>query len=331
MPIIALAAAAVAFFFSGPVRAALPTSVVNPLLVVIMFGMGMTLKLSDFKVVVTRPKAALVGIASQFVIMPFSAWLLCLAFQLPTEFAVGVILLGCCPGGTASNVMTYLAKGDVALSVGMTAVTTLMAPVVTPALVLLLAGQSINVSFMSMFMSIVQVVILPIIMGFVVNFFFEKAARKYSAVLPLISVVSITVIIMAVVASSAGRLREAAATAALTMVVLVLHNFVGYALGYLAGKAAGLSRAQMRTLSIEVGMQNSGLAVSLANTHLASMPMAVMGGTVCSVWHIFSGSVYANFLASTKEKCERKDAGAAAGAGAGAVSCTGHAAAGELS
>ena len=158
MAIIALAVAIIALIIPGPVHSALPTSWVNTLLGIVMFGMGMTLKLSDFKVVFTKPKAVIVGICSQFIVMPLLAFLLVTIFQLPTELAVGVILVGCCPGGTSSNVMTYLSKGDVALSVGMTACTTIMAPVVTPALVLLLAGQSIDVSYVSMLMSIVQVV-----------------------------------------------------------------------------------------------------------------------------------------------------------------------------
>lgn len=169
MAIIALAVAIIAFVAPAPVHAALPTSWVNPLLGIVMFGMGMTLKLGDFKVVFTKPKAVITGILSQFIIMPLIAWVLCLVFQLPTELAVGVMLVGCCPGGTSSNVMTYLSKGDVALSVGMTACTTIMAPVVTPALVLLLAGQSVDVSYVSMLLSIVQVVLVPIALGFVIN------------------------------------------------------------------------------------------------------------------------------------------------------------------
>ena len=166
MAIIALLVAIIALIFPQPIHAAIPTSWVNTLLGIVMFGMGMTLKLSDFKVVFTKPKAVICGILSQFIIMPVLAFLLVTLFQLPTELAVGVILVGACPGGTSSNVMTYLAKGDVALSVGMTACTTIMAPFVTPALVLLLAGQTVDVSYVSMLVSIVQVVLVPIALGF---------------------------------------------------------------------------------------------------------------------------------------------------------------------
>lgn len=161
MAIIALAVAIIALVFPAPVSAVVKTSYVNILLGIVMFGMGMTLKLADFKVVFTKPKAVVVGILAQFVIMPVLAFLLTMVFQLPPELAVGVILVGSCPGGTSSNVMTYLAKGDVALSVGMTACTTVMAPIVTPLLVLLFAGQTVDVNVVDMFLSIVQVVLVP--------------------------------------------------------------------------------------------------------------------------------------------------------------------------
>ena len=300
MAIIALLVAIIALAVPEPVHAILPTSWVNPLLGIVMFGMGMTLKLSDFKVVFTKPKAVITGILSQFIIMPLIAWVLCLVFQLPTELAVGVMLVGCCPGGTSSNVMTYLSKGDVALSVGMTACTTIMAPVVTPALVLLLAGQAVDVSYVSMLMSIVQVVLVPIVLGFVINHFFEKFAQACSKVLPLVSVIAICLIIMAVVAANAAKIMT---VGWLIVAVVMLHNLCGYALGYGVGKLLGLSRDQMRTLSIEVGMQNSGLATSLATVHFASMPLAAVPGTVFSVWHNISGAIYANILArSAKEE-----------------------------
>ena len=299
MAIIALAVAIIALVVPAPVHAVLPTSWVNPLLGIVMFGMGMTLKLSDFKVVFTKPKAVITDILSQFIIMPLLAWLLCTIFQLPTELAVGVMLVGCCPGGTSSNVMTYLSKGDVALSVGMTACTTILAPIVTPALVLLLAGQSVDVSYMSMLMSIVQVVLVPIILGFIINAVAPKIADVFGKVLPLISVIAISLIIMAVVSANAAKLMT---VGALIIVVVILHNLCGYALGYLAGRALGLSRAQMRTLSIEVGMQNSGLATSLATVHFAAMPLAAVPGAVFSVWHNISGAVYANILARTADK-----------------------------
>ena len=307
MAIIALLVAIIALIFPQPIHAAIPTSWVNTLLGIVMFGMGMTLKLSDFKVVFTKPKAVICGILSQFIIMPALAFLLVTLFQLPTELAVGVILVGACPGGTSSNVMTYLAKGDVALSVGMTACTTIMAPFVTPALVLLLAGQTVDVSYVSMLVSIVQVVLVPIALGFVINYFFSKFAEAFGKALPLISVIAICLIIMAVVSANAAKLMS---TGLLVIAVVMLHNVCGYALGYLAGRLLGLTKEQMRTLSIEVGMQNSGLATSLATMHFAAMPMAAVPGTAFSVWHNISGAVYANILARTAES--KKDESRAA-------------------
>ncbi len=307
MAIIALLVAIIALIFPQPIHAAIPTSWVNTLLGIVMFGMGMTLKLSDFKVVFTKPKAVICGILSQFIIMPALAFLLVTLFQLPTELAVGVILVGACPGGTSSNVMTYLAKGDVALSVGMTACTTIMAPFVTPALVLLLAGQTVDVSYVSMLVSIVQVVLVPIALGFVINYFFSKFAEAFGKALPPISVIAICLIIMAVVSANAAKLMS---TGLLVIAVVMLHNVCGYALGYLAGRLLGLTKEQMRTLSIEVGMQNSGLATSLATMHFAAMPMAAVPGTVFSVWHNISGAVYANILARTAES--KKDESRAA-------------------
>ena len=305
MAVIALLVAIIALVFPDPVKGVIKTSYVNTLLGIVMFGMGMTLKLSDFKVVFTRPKAVITGILSQFIIMPLLAFLLVKIFNLDPALAVGVILVGSCPGGTSSNVMTYLAKGDVALSVGMTACTTILAPVVTPALVLLLGGETINVSYMSMLMSIVQVVLVPIVLGFVINHFFEKFAQACAKVLPLVSVIAICLIIMAVVAANAAKIMT---VGWLIVVVVMLHNLCGYALGYGVGKVLGLSRDQMRTLSIEVGMQNSGLATSLATVHFATMPLAAVPGTVFSVWHNISGAIYANILARTakEEPAEEK-------------------------
>ena len=305
MAVIALLVAIIALVFPDPVKGVIKTSYVNTLLGIVMFGMGMTLRLSDFKVVFTKPKAVITGILSQYIIMPLLAFLLVKIFNLDPALAVGVILVGSCPGGTSSNVMTYLAKGDVALSVGMTACTTILAPVVTPALVLLLGGATINVSYVSMLMSIVQVVLVPIVLGFVINHFFEKFAQACAKVLPLISVIAICLIIMAVVAANAAKIMT---VGWLIVVVVMLHNLCGYALGYGVGKVLGLSRDQMRTLSIEVGMQNSGLATSLATVHFATMPLAAVPGTVFSVWHNISGAIYANILARTakEEPAEEK-------------------------
>ena len=294
MAIIVLIVAAVSLFFPKTVSF-IKTSYVNYLLMIVMFGMGLTLKLEDFKVVFTRPKDIIIGAIAQFTIMPLLAFLLSIVFKLPAELAVGVILVGTCPGGTSSNVMTYLAKGDVALSVGMTSVSTILSPLATPLLTLLYAGQKVDVNAVSMFVSIVQVVILPIFLGFIINKFFYKFTNSIKEILPLISVLAIVAIVAAVVSANSQRLMQ---VGYLVIIVVVLHNCLGYLLGYLLGKLFRLNNAKCKAVSIEVGMQNSGLATSLAATHFASMALATVPGAIFSVWHNISGSIVANIMAS---------------------------------
>lgn len=294
MALIVIAIAALALF-APQTCLWIKTSWINWLLGIVMFGMGLTLKMDDFKVVFSRPKDIIIGFAAQFTLMPLIAFLLAKAFNLPTEIAVGVILVGTCPGGTSSNVMTYLSKGDVPLSVGMTAVSTLFAPFMTPLLTLLYAGQRVDVNAVAMFLSIVKVVLLPITLGLVCNYFFGKVTREIVRILPLISTVAIIMIIASVVSANSARLKT---VGALVVIVVVLHNLLGYAAGFGVGKLLRLNTTKCRALSIEVGMQNSGLATSLAATHFVQYPLATIPGAVFSVWHNISGAVYANFLAS---------------------------------
>lgn len=269
---------------------------VVPLLGIIMFGMGLTISRNDFKEVAKRPLEVLIGVLGQFLIMPGLAWLLCKALQLPPEVAVGVILVGCCPGGTASNVMTFLARGDVALSVAITSVTTLLAPIVTPALIYLLASQWVEVSAAAMFWSIVQVVLLPIALGVVCQSLLGKKVQAAASVLPLVSVVAIVAIVAAVVA---GNQAKIATSGLMIFAVVVLHNSLGLLLGYLLAKASGLSLAKRKTMSIEVGMQNSGLGVALASAHFS--PLAAVPSAIFSVWHNISGPIVATLYQRFKE------------------------------
>lgn len=270
-----------------------------PLLGIIMFGMGLTLSKNDFKEVFTRPVDVAIGVVGQFFIMPSLAWLLVNIFTVPPEVAVGVILVGCCPGGTASNVMTFLARGDLALSVTITSVTTLLAPVVTPALIYLLANQWIEVSATAMFWSIVQVVILPIVAGLVVQYFLGKHVKPCVEVLPLVSVVCIVAIVSAVVAGSHAKIAE---MGALIFLIVFLHNGLGLLLGYTLGKMSGMSVAKCKTLSIEVGMQNSGLGVALATAHFS--PLAAVPSAIFSVWHNISGPIVATIYRRFKNDDE---------------------------
>ncbi|MBU1330062.1 MAG: bile acid:sodium symporter family protein [Gammaproteobacteria bacterium] len=276
------------------------TAWIVPLLGLIMFGMGLTLKAEDFREVARRPLWVAIGVLAQFIIMPGLAWLLCKALALPAEIAVGVILVGCCPGGTASNVMTWFARGDVALSVSITAVTTLLAPLVTPALIWLLASEWLPVSFAAMFVSILKMVLLPIVLGLVVRRLLGERVQLAVEVLPLVSVLSIVAIVAAVVAASQARIAE---SGLLIMAVVVLHNGIGLGLGFLAGRVFGLPLAQSKTLSIEVGMQNSGLGAALASAHFS--PLAAVPSALFSVWHNLSGPLVATLYRRLGDSAQR--------------------------
>ena len=264
---------------------------VNYLLMIVMFGMGLTLRLEDFKLVFTRPKDIIIGCLAQFIIMPALAFLLSKIFGLDAALMAGVGLVGTCPGGTSSNVITYLSKGDVALSVGMTSVNTLLAPLLTPAITYLLLKTTVHVDVLAMFLSIVKVVIVPIGLGFIINKFFGKFTQKLVRILPLISVIAICMIVMTVVSHNAAKILS---TGALVFVVVILHNLLGYGCGFGLGKILRLNSAKTKALSVEIGMQNSGLATSLAATAFPDLAMATVPGAIFSVWHNISGAILAN-------------------------------------
>ncbi|MEQ3552396.1 bile acid:sodium symporter family protein [Pseudonocardia nematodicida] len=286
--VIVVAAGGMALAVPGPFAGW--SSAVPWLLALIMLGMGMTLRPVDFAYIARRPVAFAIGIAAQYVVMPGLGWLLTQIFSLPPEIAVGVILVACAPGGTASNVMVFLARGDVALSVAMTSVSTLLAPLLTPALVLLLAGQFLPVAPGSLFLSIVQIVLIPVVLGFLLRRFAGAAVDRVIPALPLFSVVGITTVVMIIVAGSADALLAAGLV---ILAVVALHNVAGLALGYVAARACGLDVAARRAISIEVGMQNSGLAATLGTVHFG--PAAALPGALFSVWHNVSGSIVAGY------------------------------------
>ena len=266
------------------------TWVINPMLGIIMFGMGLTLSPQDFQVVLSRPRDILIGCLTQFTVMPLLALGLTWAFSLPEELAIGVILVGCCPGGTASNVITYLAKGDLALSVGMTAASTLLAPLLTPLLVWLLAGTMVNVDTLGMLMSIVYVVIAPIVCGLLCQRFLSSLTKRATPYLPAFSSVVIALLVGIIVSHNADRLLTAGL---LVVAVVVMHNLLGLGIGFTVGRLLRLQKSKCVALSIEVGMQNSGLASSLAVLHFAAYPLAAIPGAVFSVWHNISGALVA--------------------------------------
>ena len=258
---IVLAIGVLSVVFPTPL-ASIDTMWINPLLGVVMFGMGLTLNPTDFKIVFSRPK----------------------------DVALGVILVGCCPGGTASNVITYLAKGDLALSVGMTATSTVLAPLLTPAITWLVAGTFVHVDAPSMFFSIVQVVIMPILAGFLIQHYLPKFTKRAVAYLPAFSSVTIVLLVGIIVAHNAEKLLTCGL---LVILVVMLHNICGLTLGYGIGRLLRLEHKKCVAISIEVGMQNSGLASSLATLHFAAFPLATIPGAVFSVWHNISGAIMA--------------------------------------
>lgn len=255
-----------------------------------MFGMGLTIKAEDFRIVFTRPKDLCIGFILQYTVMPLAAFALAKAFGLSADLALGVILVGCCPGGTASNVITYVAKGDVPLSVGMTIVSTLLAPLCTPVLVYFLAGSWVEVSLVTMMISVVKVVLIPVLAGILIYRIFPKQVDAVREMLPLVSVIAIVMIISGIVGSNAEKIMTCGL---LVMAVVAIHNTIGLALGTVAAKLMKLEEKKVTAIGIEVGMQNSGLAISLATANFAANPLATLPGAIFSVWHNISGTIYA--------------------------------------
>ena len=292
MAVIVLAVAALALFVPGSCLW-IRISWINYLLMLVMFGMGLTLRPEDFVIVFKQPKNIVTGCLAQFTIMPLLAFGLGRAFGLEEGLLAGVILVGTCPGGTASNVMTYLSGGDVPLSVGMTSVNTLLSPVLTPAITYLLLRTTVRVDAAGMFFSIIRVVIVPILLGLIINRIAGEHKERVSDLLPLISVTAITLIVAAVVSHNSERIFQ---TGAVVFIVVILHNILGYAAGFLLGLTLKLPVSKKKALAIEIGMQNSGLASSLAGSAFPDLAMATVPGALFSVWHNISGALLANVL-----------------------------------
>ena len=289
---IVLIIAALALFVPGTCLW-IQTGWINYLLMIVMFGMGLTMKLSDFAVVFARPRDVIIGCLAQFIVMPLLAFGLGKAFGLSNELLVGVILVGTCPGGTSSNVITYLSKGDTALSVGMTSINTLLAPFLTPALTYLYLRTTVSVDVKSMFVSIIQVVIIPIGLGLMINKLFGKHTQKISDVLPTVSVTAICLIVAAVVSHNSEKILS---TGLVIFAVVILHNLLGYLCGYLIGVFFKMDLPRKKAVAIEIGMQNSGLATTLAGTAFPNLAMATVPGAIFSVWHNISGAILAGIL-----------------------------------
>lgn len=278
------------FAYSAPLVFTPVLPWVNTLLMLIMFSMGIHLKFDDFKRVLSRPSPVAAGIFLHYLLMPLAAWLLAMIFRMPADLAAGMILVGSVASGTASNVMIYLAKGDVALSVTISAVSTLVGVFATPVLTRLYTDASIDVDIMGMLLSILQIVILPVALGIVAHYLFARFVHKLEPWLPAFSMICILAIISAVVAASAGNI---ATVGVQIIIAVILHNLIGLAGGYWGGRLFGFDESTCRTLAIEVGMQNSGLAAALGKTYFSAL--AALPGALFSVWHNLSGSLLAGY------------------------------------
>lgn len=265
------------------------------LLGIVMFGMGISLKASDFLRVLSSPKPIIVGLLLQFLCMPFFAWGLSTWLQLPLALATGMVLVGASPGGTASNFICYLAKGNVALSITITAFSTLLAVIATPALSLLYLGKNVDVPAMKMLLDIVKIILLPVTAGVIINHLFGRFLQSTRRVFPLISVFSIVLIIAIIVALNQPRLGS---IGILLISAVALHNALGLFTGYFIPRLLGMDKKTCKTLAIEVGMQNSGLAVALAAKYFA--PTAALPGALFSLWHNLTGSLLASFWSRSK-------------------------------
>ena len=277
---------------------------------IIMLTMGLTLTTQDFKILFSRPMDIFIGACAQFTIMPLVAWSLTRIFGLDTPMAIGIILVGCCPGGVSSNIMSFLCKGDVAFSVGMTTASTLLAPVVTPLLVLWLAGQSVDVDAVGMFINILIVTIIPVTIGFFLNLWLgsREQFKSIQSVMPGVSVICLACIVGGVISAVHNQLIANGLTMfLLTFGVVFCHNTIGYLLGFLTGTLFKFNTAKKRTISIEVGMQNAGLATNLAtNFFMATNPLAVVPCAISCAWHSISGTILAGIFMRFGKKTDER-------------------------
>lgn len=272
------------------------------LLGIVMLGMGLTLTFRDFAEVTRNPKAVLLGVAAQFVVMPSVAFALVKLFQLPPDLAIGVILVGACPGGTSSNVMTFLARGNTALSVACTTISTLLAPVLTPAVFYLFASEWLEIDAAAMFLSVLQMVLLPIFVGVLIRGIFKQKIAQFSEAMPLVSVVAIVLIVTAVVAVSKAKILD---SGMLIFAIVALHNGLGYVMGYGLARVFNLSVYDSKAVSIEVGMQNSGLGAALAALHFKANPLVAVSSAVFSFWHNISGPILAMWFSRQTTRSAR--------------------------
>ena len=296
-PLWALLISLIAFFLNAPF-AALNTAIV-PLLATVMFLMGLTLTKADIERIVKDPKPILVGVVLQFLLMPVMALTFSKMLQLSHQLTIGMVLVGSCAGGTASNVVCYLAKGDVALSISLTMVSTLIGVIATPLLCAFYLSETVNVDTLALLFSIVQIVFIPVVLGFSCKLFISDFSNRVDPFIPTLSVLIIILIIAIVVALNADRLLD---VGLITLIAVILHNLSGLAGGYYISRLIGLDIKQSQTVAIEVGMQNSGLGVALATQFFSAT--AALPGALFSVWHNISGSLLASIWSRKRASLE---------------------------
>lgn len=268
-------------------------SILNILLSIILFAMGTTLKMENFIHVFKHPREIAVGISVQYIVMPLLALSLAGLFSLDAALTVGLILVGTVPGGTASDVITFLANGDVALSVSLTAVSTVISPILTPLITLVLIGNQIHFNPTEMFISIVQIVIIPIALGLILNYKFPAFCEKLKDYLPAIA----SIVICLIVAGVIGANKQAILTSSgIIILVIIIQYFLAMLLGFVAGYLSGMGKKQIVTIAIELAFQNSGLSTGLAKTHFPNLSAATVPGALYSVWQNFAGSIIAYLI-----------------------------------
>lgn len=261
---------------------------ITPLLGVVMFFMGMTIALPDLKILATKPHAVILGAIAQYIIMPLAGLGVGVALQLDPILIVGMVVLGSAPGGASSNIVAYLANGNVALSVCTTAVSTLVAPLMTPLLILWLAGSYVDVSFAAMLKQILTIVLIPVLLGVLVRIVAKRLVSRVSSVIPWLSIAALAVVIAGIMAANAQVLASALG---MVFVAVVLHNAFGFALGWAAARLARLGYRERRAISVEVGMQNAGLAAALCHQNFE--PMSALPSAVATIWHNVAGALLA--------------------------------------
>lgn len=304
-PILAIVLCLLAYNFPSffTPRAEYINDIFKYMLIIIMLSMGLNLNISDFKQIVKTKKSALtLGLILQFSIMPFAAYIISIVLNLDKELTIGMILVGSTAGGTASNVITYLSRGDLGLSISMTLLSTMLSVILTPILSLIYLGENIEVPALKMLSSLIQITLIPIIVGTLINTFANKAIQKIKKLLPIISMIGILSLICIIIAINSNKIAQSAYIA---IIAVVAHNLTGMCLGYFIARIFKFNNTIARTIAIEVGMQNSGLAIALAKSHFIFAPLATIPGAIFSIWHNISGTIFATIFTLKDNKIQK--------------------------